>query len=450
MTSVGMKSINLARSLGCSDSYISHLLKGDRQPDQTTDFTRRLAEILCGYADGNGRLAELGAVIGLADGSAQDEFPRAIIGYLYKDSGQKNASQPRGKNPLKKGPNLLFGKKLDQVMEIADLSNSKLARLVNIDSSSISRYRTGKRSVRTNSYLILKMCSTLYEHIQKHDKLSELDRLIEPDAGEELTEEFFIGWLCGDGDSALSKQYAKPAVEELQFLAPEEVIDETLLADTSSMYIGNEGLRKAVLRFLITAAKAGGGEMKLYSDLQMDWMTGSREYFQRWYSLMGICIRRGVRISIIHNVDRRKAEMSDAVQGWMPLYMEGSIQSYYSTRQNGKRFYNTLFFYRYSLGGGGGICIKGDIPAGLEDIARYQYLTEPEDIDFYEKYYTGLLKNSSLLMRSKSVQRRSAKEDGMDNEAKLIQVIQEQSTLKDIDKDYINELVKMHVKDKKL
>ncbi|MBP5463680.1 MAG: hypothetical protein J6Y13_00625 [Treponema sp.] len=53
-------------------------------------------------------------------------------------------------------------------------------------------------------------------------------------------------------------------------------------------------------------------------------------------------------------------------------------------------------------------------------------------------------------MRSKSVQRRSAKEDGMDNEAKLIQVIQEQSTLKDIDKDYINELVKMHVKDKKL
>ncbi|MBQ9539781.1 MAG: helix-turn-helix transcriptional regulator [Treponema sp.] len=350
MKAAEIRGNNLANILGCSKSYISHLLRGDKQPAQSTDFTMRLAESLWGYANDKGSLSKLERTIGLKQGYSRDDYLSAITDYLHKDEGQKVTSQIEQKKIQIKSQNLLFGEKLGQVMEIGGLSNSKLARLVNIDSSSVSRYRKGKRSVQTNNNFILKMCRILYGYVQKHDKLAELEKLIGLDDGEKLSEKFFISWLYGD--DTLLQEVEKPAVEELQFLSPEEVMDESLLADSSDIYIGNEGLRKAVLRFLITAAKSGGGEMKLYSDLKMDWMVGSKEYFQHWYSLMSICLRRGVKIIIIHNIDRRRSEMNNAVQGWMPLYMEGNIQSYYNTRQNGKRFYNTLFLYRYLHTGG--------------------------------------------------------------------------------------------------
>ena len=53
---------------------------------------------------------------------------------------------------------------------------------------------------------------------------------------------------------------------------------------------------------------------------------------------MEACIRGGVRIRIIHNIDRGLEEMTAAIRGWLPLYMSGRIEGFYSTRPGGSRF----------------------------------------------------------------------------------------------------------------
>lgn len=73
-----------------------------------------------------------------------------------------------------------------------------------------------------------------------------------------------------------------------------------------------------MVRFL-TEAAAKGGELLLYSDEPMDWMTADRTYFALWASLMARCVNSDVHIRIIHNVDRIDTEMIDAIKGWLPL-----------------------------------------------------------------------------------------------------------------------------------
>ena len=99
-------------------------------------------------------------------------------------------------------------------------------------------------------------------------------------------------------------------------------------------------------------------------------------------------------------------------------------------------------------GGGGGICIKGDIPVALENSARYSYLTQLDDIDFYEKYYAALLKNSRPLMKLNNRHIFSGENESPADEKNLIRVIQEQSPLNNMDKEYIKDLIKTYMKDK--
>ena len=155
---------------------------------------------------------------------------------------------------------------------------------------------------------------------------------------------------------------------------------------------GPDGLRAAVLRFLSDVLKSGTGEMKLYSDQDMDWMTGSREFLLRWISLMNACVSRGVRVTIIHNIDRGADEMLSAIRQWLPLYMSGRIEGRYCLKANGGRFSHTIFLAP------GAACITGCAVAGGEKQAVYRYETMPEELSGYESFFQSLLGQSRRLI----------------------------------------------------
>ena len=95
--------------------------------------------------------------------------------------------------------------------------------------------------------------------------------------------------------------------------------------DQKEHYLGTEGLRAAVLRFLGTALKENAEILYLYSDEDQSWMTSDPEFLMQWSSLMQACVANGTKINIIHNIDRDLNEMNAAIKSWLPLYMSGMI-----------------------------------------------------------------------------------------------------------------------------
>ena len=345
----------IGRLIGCHPSYISRIRTGHKDPSPSSRGVLNLVQSLYAYAEGAGKLEELARVVGVAPGGQDTDWPLAMKQYLYEGENESPLPKSTGRNSANNERNSLFATRLTMVMEAAGLSNARLARFLNVDSSIISRYRNGKRSPHSKRHFVSSLCETLYEYMANHEKLPVLNKLIGLEEDRLVSEQRFSNWMYGEPSSAEPDGGFGPILSgEFPMLSLDDAVEDDILSDTSDVYIGTDGLRNAVLRFLATAAKTGGGEMLLYSDLDMGWMTGSKKFFQRWLSLMVCCLQNGVRIKIIHNIDRKMMEMGHAMASWLPLYMSGKIQSYYNPRQKGHRFCNTLFLYRENTGGGGG------------------------------------------------------------------------------------------------
>ena len=157
-------------------------------------------------------------------------------------------------------------------------------------------------------------------------------------------------------------------------------------------YYGTEGLRNAVIRFLSDAAREGG-ELLLYSDEPMDWMTGDRAYLARWTFLMAQCVSRGVTIKIIHNVDRIGEEMVDAIRGWLPLYVSGRIEPFVFRKERNARFYHTVFLRA------GSACIHGFFPTEGRESRWYEYITDDKRLGLIEREYAAMLSAASPFLK---------------------------------------------------
>jgi hypothetical protein len=76
----------------------------------------------------------------------------------------------------------------------------------------------------------------------------------------------------------------------------------------------------------------------LYSDEDMGWLTGNREFTLKWSSMLNQVIKRGNKIKIIHTVDRGFDEMLSAIREWVPLYMTGRKRVYHQRKTHHNKF----------------------------------------------------------------------------------------------------------------
>ncbi|MBQ4505854.1 MAG: hypothetical protein II971_01220 [Firmicutes bacterium] len=385
----------IARFAGCSCGNISRLKTGNRVPKPGSRSIAVFAEGVYGYADYENMLPLLRELCG-APGESREELIPAIKAWLYGTEeialpGQP--SQPRTRQALMiRRKN--FGEKLDRAMQLLDLSNAQLAALLNIDVSLISRYRRGIYSPHGNERLSEKLAEVLRSRAERNEKTAELAALCGISAAE-LDAGFLSNWLYDvEGDDR--PQIAKKLLGSLDSFSPKRELPPAAPAlpaiEKASRYRGAEGLRNAVVRFLSDAAEEGG-ELRLYSDEPMDWMTENRDFFALWASLMTRCVQGDVRIKIIHNVDRQAEEMIDAVKGWFPLYILGKIEPYVFTSAGHARFSHTLFLHE------GRACISGFFPAGEKD-RRYDYLTEPEELETLKHGFEAMLSEASPFLKT--------------------------------------------------
>lgn len=395
---LGCSNSEIARRSGCSASYISRLRSGSRRSVPASISLRKVAEALCGFADERGAGAVLRRVCG------EDSVPSAEALHLWLCCGDTegvtfvDVSPRKVSVPLRRRKDYVFGERLDEAMSALSLSNVRLARLVNVDPSYICRLRSGERSPKAGCELIRLLAGALLDLSRRQGRegvLSELCGIGEK--GLACNGGFILAsWLCG---GTADTGAVGAMLDYIDSFSPgdrtglpsfSEVATPEILNKRQEMYMGTDGLREAVVRFLGTAALSGG-ELWLYSDEDMDWMTGDEGYFYRWYALMLECVKRGVKVRIIHNIDRGEEEMISAVQSWLPLYMSGMIEPFVCRRRRNERFAHTLFLSP------GNECIFSSHVRRSEGV--YLYCTDSVRLSAFETEYKRLLSFSKPLVK---------------------------------------------------
>ncbi len=385
----------IARYGGLDRTNVSRIRSGGRFPKASGKAAEKLINGIYLFADNKNGLETLCRITGgNPDGSA-DEIKDSIHAWLYDGIQGEPERRPGKRNDIPAS----FGERLDAVMTLADISNVRMSQLINVDSSLISRYRCGIRIPRSNPEMASRLSETLWQRMQSPEQMESLSKLMQMKK-EGIDSDLFGRWLC---DFGVDQEGNTATVEKLmaafdsysmaQGTLPElPDVEIEIPADEKDMYIGTTGLREAVVRFLGNAVKSGVKELWLYSDENMQWMTGDPEFQIKWVALMARCVRNNIKIRIIHNIDRGFDEMSDAIISWLPLYMSGMIEAYYCRKQGGSRFSHSLYICP------GYACIESFHVAGTESEGIYHYYTEGALLDIAGKSYEKLLSFSASLV----------------------------------------------------
>ena len=395
------RSAELARGLHCEPSYISILRSGRRIPAPGSQAAIRLAEGLTDLARELDRLPALRELLGCDLHRTPRDMAARLADWLTEGEtvplrrGGRQAAEDRRDT-------IRLGERLGSLMELCGLNNAHLARLAGVDPSVISRYKSGRAVPPADREVSHRIARALFRRAMSPERAADLAALtgIPRELLEAESEGYaaFFKWMQdpAQGENTVIRRFLAgfddyTPVSLPGLLSAEEQAEPE--EEPRESYRGREGLRAAVLRFLRTAAERRTPELLLYSDESMDWLTEDRIFLLRWARRMEACIRGGVRIRIIHNIDRGLEEMTAAIRGWLPLYMSGRIEGFYSTRPGGSRFSHTLFLAP------GQACICGWQAAGDNAGGVWRYVTDPGELEDCRSMFRGLLDDARSLIR---------------------------------------------------
>lgn len=371
---------------------ISRMKNGSRQPKQSGVSIRKLLHGIIQYCAESGKTDTLRKLISAEDTAAQEDLVQTLKQWLYMDSTSENTAEQVPSRRHVSGH--MFGARLNAVMDLADISNIRLSRLVYADASLISRYRRSERRPKSGSNMARRISRVLWERLERAGRIPELCELMKTSEADEQT---FYTWLYE------SKKQDQPDLitpEKMLYLLNAQIpvthdaghempsLPETEVKD---IYYGTAGLRSAVLRFLKYAAEHQVPQMYLYSDENMSWLSGDPQFFRLWGALMQRCIQNHTKITIIHYVKRNMSELNDAIAGWLPLYLSGMISSYFCRKDERFPFVNTIFLIP------GSACIRASHVQGMESEGIYHYHTDSRALTQFEKEYRSLITQASPL-----------------------------------------------------
>lgn len=202
----------------------------------------------------------------------------------------------------------MFGKKLKCLMDMTKTTNTELSVSIPVSQACISRLKNGKRKPPKTAGYISNMSDFFAKKIVKNNLKNKLNEIIKIDEQKSLKCNIETWLKSNDQIPKLNDDF-------------ELVVD-------NNYYYGDEGKRKAVIRFLSNASQKTDKTLLLYSDESMSWMM-DKDFAIEWKTLLIKVLKNRNKIKIIHTIAREYSEIFDAVSKWIPMYLTGLIEPYY-------------------------------------------------------------------------------------------------------------------------
>lgn len=287
MKIIGAKPTDIAGIIGCDRSAVDRTCKGSRVPQNGGKSASRLVSALYSFADEQGKTEDVLNEIGCSASLSSEQIKGKIMRWLYDGEEPIKA---RKEDPAVLHAHDKFGQRFSAILDLAEFSNVRFGKLLNIDPSYISRFRNGLRTPVSNSKLTEEMCRVLYSRLKELKYLSRLAGLMNV-SQENLSndtdwEKELYSWLFLSEDNTVSS-FVAGMVDQIgsfsadiikSLLSFETAADKTALSDSRPLYHGMTGLQTAVIRFLGNVIERKEKDLYLYSDQNIDWITADKAF----------------------------------------------------------------------------------------------------------------------------------------------------------------------------
>lgn len=363
---IGCSSKELAISSGLSESIISRYKNGSRIPSEAN--LKKISKAIDVLSNGKYK-----------ENDIYKEFSTVI------DSSDIDFSVVRDN--------------LNKLIELFGINARELAKSLNFDASYLSRIRNGERVpsnkeefVNSITTFILKKYDTdMYE--EKFNSLTD-DKV-------EVTFEKIREWII------TNKVDDDKKIDEFLYNLDDFDLNEYIKAikfdklkvpsipfykSKCKNYFGIEEMKAGELDFFkATVLSKNKDDIFMCSDMPMEDMAKDMDFGKKWMFAIAMCLKKGLHLNIIHNLDRPFNEMMLGLESWIPIYMTGQISPYYLKDVNN----NVYHHFNYVSGV---VALTGECINGYHDKGKYYLTNNAKEVRYYKEKSELLLKKANSLM----------------------------------------------------
>ena len=382
---LGLSNREIATACGISASTLSRYRSGGRVPGSDSAIIQDLAE----------GIARLARERGLDEGFRAPQVFATLLGSARR-------KEPRS---------ALFHERFDELMGTFSISNAEMARFAHVDPSFISRIRNGSRYPSEPEWYARSFSQLVGKRAVEQHMVERLRAMLGESAWrqgdpDDVSDSDAIArsvelWLLSDMPSKnmgverfLTSLDGFDLNEYIKAIRYDELQVPTmpLVIPTSKTYYGVQQMREAELEFLkVTATARNARTVTMFSDMSMTELASDAEFAKRYALGVGALLKRGMHLTVIHDVTRPFEEMMLGLEGWIPLYMTGQVSPYYLKGERDRVFGHLCNVSEVSA-------LTAECVRGHHDEGCYRFTTKREDVAYYQQRMARVVERATPLM----------------------------------------------------
>lgn len=235
--------------------------------------------------------------------------------------------------------------RLSILMDNFAISGKDLSGLLHIDSSLVSKWRSGKRNLKSNSIYT----AQIIKHAMALDSNNQYAKIRLM-----LSQEYLNIFKCTEHEIALFLKDWLTSVKEItentrDYFDEIKNLRSTSLLTTYTL-AGNNGRRQAVLFFLKYAQYLSPGiDMWFYTTENAKWFSENIEFYNEWCMRNMALLDEENRIKIIHPLSSSYESLAISMFTWMPMHMSGRTTAYFIPKYKDEELVYTYFLIKDHL-----------------------------------------------------------------------------------------------------
>lgn len=360
-----------------SETVISRYRSGDRTPIKNSEQMKKLTTALFNIAQKNGK--------------NKYTFDKIINDF--------NSTLPSDDFDY-----TTFSNNLNTLITSLNINTNEMSKFIIFDASHISRIRYGKAKPSNPIDFSNKICSYIYSKYKSSEDINKLSIIIGCKKSDLTNNKFYntlFSWLTSETTS--TKNQISDFLYNLDSFNLDDYIKvikfDKLKVPTipfyrtkTRHYYGLEEMKEGELNFFkSTVLSKSTEDIFMCSDMPMEDMAEDIEFGKKWMFAIAMCLKKGLHLNIIHNLDRPFNEMMLGLESWIPIYMTGQISPYY-LKDLKNSIYNHLNYVS------GVTALTGECIKGFHNKGIYYLTTNKKEINAYKEKANFMLKKAKPLM----------------------------------------------------
>ena len=307
-----------------------------------------------------------------------------------------------------------FRENFNVLISTLNINVAELARHIGYDSSYLSKIRSGSRKPQNIGDFISAICKYVSINYSDSTNTQKISYMIDENSST-LNNEELINSLSHWLSKVDAIEYSSPTESFLSKLDEFDLNEyikaihfDTLKVPTipvslpkSKSYFGLNGFKDSQIDTIkAIALSKSHNDLYFYSNMSMVEASKDMDFTKKFMFGLAACMKKGIQINIIHNLDRPFKELMLGLEGWLPLYMTGLITPHYL-----KNNANDLFSHLTCTNGN--VSLNGYYATGNINNAVFYMTNKKEEISNYVENTKTVWKKSMPLMDIYNAERKA-------------------------------------------